>query len=684
MPSRKNSLKRNPDYNKNSYEQPQIPVLMDMVGVQNQIKSFFDQLVPIMDQVTTIMKDFNQNHYLVPEKEDTVNKVKKKKKLETSGMQATQNFAESYMDLWVKMYHDTHDVMHQFNPVPLVNKPIEMHKSMPLTIFDPHIMMETFREAFDEISNQPQDVTQIIESYTHQLQDIMKNLQARFKGEDWEIIVTPKLSDRRFKDDLWVSNPWAHFFKEVYLSSCYHLEECVDKIKGLNPKTAQKLKFYTQQILDALSPANFPFLNPVVMDEIQKTGGQNLYKGWLNYLSDLDQTKGLLNIKMTDLKAFKVGENLATTPGKVVFQNELFQLIQYEPTTQSVYKIPLLIIPPWINKFYIFDLKSENSFVRWALDAGFTVFIMSWVNPKGRLNKQKSKDFTLSDYVTHGALKALEKVRIITGEDKANIIGYCSGGILMHCMLSYLEDQKKSWVNCATAMATPGDTKLAGDLLVYICEKQLDRLEQHISQTGYLDGQAMVTSFNLLRSNDLIWSFFVNNYLLGKDPFPFDLLYWNCDASNMPAMHPEYLKKIFHDNCLIKPGGIKVGKRGVDLRKIKTPMFVVAAIEDHIVPWKSVYPMSQLYEGPVKFVLSASGHVAGMMNHPAKQKYNYWVNSHQSKNPDEWIENAAKVPGSWWIEWKSWIDQFNKEQVNARQIDKNLIIQDAPGSYVIE
>lgn len=645
---------------------PAPPILLDITAVPEQIQGFFNQLMPLMEQLNLMMPA--QQIKIAPEK-------KENPKLD---LDVNENFTTQYFEIWQQMYKNMQNLTQSF-PMNGITPLGKREEDLPITIFDPQIMGQTFLEALEKILHKPQNLEDITKKYMDQLSAIVSHLKNRLDGGPWEAVVEASFGDRRFQDILWKSDPWANFLKQLYLATSKYLENCVERIEDLPPRSAQKLKFYTRQITDALSPSNVPFLNPVVIDETKKTGGKNLYKGWLNYLSDLQKSDGQFNISMTDMKAFKVGENLATTPGKVVFQNELFQLIQYEPLTEKVAQIPLLIIPPWINKYYIFDLKAENSFVRWALESGFTVFIMSWVNPN-----DKTPVFTLSDYVTKGALTALEVVRNITKEPKANLIGYCSGGILMHCMLSYLSQTKKDWVQSATAMATPGDTSMAGELLVYICEQQLERLEKHITKKGFLDGQAMVTSFNLLRANDLIWSFYINNYLLGKDPFPFDLLYWNCDASNMPVMHSEYLKKIFFENSLIKYGGLNVDDVPVDLGKINVPMFVVAAIEDHIVPWKSVYPITHLYEGPSKFVLSASGHVAGMMNHPARNKYHYWVNENKNLNPDCWVEQANKVGGSWWTEWKKWIEPFNGPKIDARKIDEKIVLENTPGSYVID
>src|SRR5208282_4636848 len=352
------------------------------------------------------------------------------------------------------------------------------------------------------------------------------------------------------------------------------------------------------------------------------SGGENLVNGLKHVLEDLDRGKGRLMIKMTDLDAFKVGVNIAVTKGKVVFQNALMQLIQYEPLSDKAQRRPLLIIPPWINKYYILDLRPDNSFIKWAVEQGHTVFVISWVNPDEKLAQKQ-----FEDYMLEGPLAALDAIEKATGEREVNVIGYCLGGTLLAATLAYMAVKKDDRFKSATYFVTMVDFAEAGELSVFIDEEQLSALEERMREHGYLEGSAMATTFNMLRANDLIWSFVVNNYLLGKDPFPFDLLYWNSDSTRMPAaMHSFYLRKMYLENRLVEPGGITLGGVPIDLGRVTLPVFILSTREDHIAPWKTCYVGTQLFSGPVKFVLAASGHIAGVVNPPDAHKYCHWTN----------------------------------------------------------
>jgi polyhydroxyalkanoate synthase len=385
-------------------------------------------------------------------------------------------------------------------------------------------------------------------------------------------------------------------------------------------------------------------------------------------------------IKMTDMKAFKVGENIAVTPGKVVFQNDLMQLIQYEPTTETVQRRPLLIMPPWINKFYILDLRPKNSFIKWAVDQGHTVFVVSWVNPDERLAQKR-----FEDYMLEGPLAALDAMEAATGEREANVIGYCLGGTLLASTLAYMAAKGDDRFKSATYFVALTDFKEPGELGVFIDEEQLESLEERMAQHGYLEGSDMATTFNMLRANDLIWSFVVNNYLLGKEPFPFDLLYWNSDSTRMPAaMHSFYLRNMYQENKLIVPGGIELAGVPIDLRRVATPSFLLSTKEDHIAPWKSTYAATQIYQGPIKFCLAASGHIAGVVNPPGQGKYGHWTNDKLPASPDEWLAGATEHKDSWWPTWEKWIGKYAGGKVKARTPGdgKLKVIEAAPGSYV--
>jgi polyhydroxyalkanoate synthase len=420
--------------------------------------------------------------------------------------------------------------------------------------------------------------------------------------------------------------------------------------------------------------------NPEVLRTTIDTGGENLIRGLHNMLDDLERGKGQLAVKMTDLEKFKLGENIAVTPGKVIYQNALMQLVQYTPTTETVRRRPLLIMPPWINKFYILDLRPTNSFIRWAVAQGHTVFVVSWVNPDAALAQ---KEFV--NYMDEGPFAALEAIEQATGEREVNVIGYCIGGTLLATTLAYMAKKGDRRFASATYFTTMVDFAESGELSVFIDEEQIQALESRMAKQGYLEGGDMAQTFNMLRANDLIWSFVVNNYLLGKEPFPFDLLYWNSDATRMPsAMHSFYLRNMYQENRLVRPGGISIHHEPIDLTEIKTPTFILATKEDHIAPWKSSYSATQLYKGPVKFCLAGSGHIAGVVNPPEAKKYAYWTNPKLPKSPEAWFQAATQTEGSWWGEWDKWIQKFSGGTVPARQPGDGKLkpIEDAPGSYV--
>ena len=427
------------------------------------------------------------------------------------------------------------------------------------------------------------------------------------------------VSDRRFKHPGWSEIAVFDYIKQSYLITAESILSAVRGVEGLDEQTAHKVDFYTRQFVDAIAPSNFVATNPEVLKATVETGGENLLNGLSHLLEDIDASRGTLSITMTDTEAFRLGENIAATPGKVIFQNEMMQLIQYAAVTEEVRRVPLLIVPPWINKFYVLDLRPQNSFIRWAVAQGHTVFVISWVNPDERL---ASKSF--EDYMLEGPLAALDVIETVTGERQANLIGYCLGGTLLAATLAYLAAKGETRAVSATYFVTLVDFSDVGDMAVFIDEEQLNELEARMRERGYLEAHDMAMSFNMLRANDLIWSFVLNNYLLGKEPMPFDLLYWNADATRMPAaMHSFYLRNMYHENRLAVPGGITLAGVPIDLRKIEVPSFLLSTREDHIAPWRTTYAGTQLYSGPVKFVLAASGHIAGVMSPPGS-KYGHW------------------------------------------------------------
>jgi polyhydroxyalkanoate synthase len=501
----------------------------------------------------------------------------------------------------------------------------------------------------------------------------------RMMGMDTAPIAQPAKDDKRFKDEQWEDHFLFDFIKQSYLITARHIHDSVCCVEGLSDQSQKKVNFFTRQFVDALSPSNFAMTNPEVFRETVKSHGQNLLKGFNNLLRDIEEGDGQLRIKMTDTNAFELGKNVATTPGKVVFQNDLIQLLQFEPTTKEVYKRPLLIFPPWINKYYILDLREKNSFIKWATDQGHTVFVMSWVNPDAKLAQK-----TFEDYLTEAALTAIDKVCEQTGEKEINAAGYCLGGTLLGSTLAYMAATKDKRVASATFFTTMLDFSIPGELGVFIDEQQVSNLEKKMAERGFLEGTEMAGTFNMLRSNDLIWSFVVNNYLMGKDPFPFDLLFWNSDSTRMPyAMHSFYLRNMYMKNLLKEPGGITLNGVAIDLGKIKTPSYFISTIEDHIAPWKSTYLGAQRFAGPVRFVLGGSGHIAGVVNPPAANKYGYWLNDKLGETADHWLEDAKQQPGSWWTDWQQWVTKLDDTKVAARNPAKGKlkVIEDAPGSF---
>jgi polyhydroxyalkanoate synthase len=513
-----------------------------------------------------------------------------------------------------------------------------------------------------------------------QYMTLWQNSMLRAWGAPVAPVAEPHKGDKRFRHEDWQDHVLFDYIKQSYLIAARWLHENVASVEGLDEQTQKKVDFFTRQYIDALAPSNFALTNPEVFKETIATGGQNLVKGLHNLLDDIERGNGKLRISMTDAKAFELGVNIGTTPGKVVFRNELIELIQYEPSTAKVHERPLLVIPPWINKFYILDLREKNSFLRWAVAQGHTVFVISWVNPDEKL---ASKDF--EDYLTDGTLAAIGAIGQATGAKDVNAIGYCLGGTLLAATLGWMAAKKDRRIASATFMTSLVDFTHAGELEVFIDEAQVASLERKMRERGYLEGSEMASTFNMLRANDLIWTFVINNYLMGRDPFPFDLLHWNCDATRMPAtMHSFYLRNMYMRNALREPGGITLDGMPIDLSASRVPTYFVSAIEDHIAPWKTTYAGTSILGGPSRFVLSGSGHIAGMINPPAANKYGYWTNAKLPPTPDEWLEGANQHEGSWWTDWQAWIGERTGRDVAPRIPGKGKLkaLADAPGTYV--
>jgi polyhydroxyalkanoate synthase subunit PhaC len=526
----------------------------------------------------------------------------------------------------------------------------------------------------------PQRAVELQASLGRAYLDLWAGAVHRMAGENYPPSVTPPATDKRFTDPEWSSNQFFDFLKQAYLLTADWANRLVKNAEAVDPHTRQRAEFYIKQIINAIAPSNFVLTNPELLRETLASNADNLVRGMHMLSEDIKAGKGNLKIRQSDPSNFEVGRNLATTPGKVIFQNELMQLIQYEASTDKVLKQPLLIVPPWINKFYVLDLTPEKSFIKWCVDQGITVFVISWVNPDAR---QSNMGF--EDYMREGPLAALDVIKKITGESKVHTIGYCVGGTLLAIALAYLAAKKQSPVLSATLFTAQVDFTHAGDLLVFVDEERVAALEARMKQQGYLEASNMATAFNMLRSNDLIWPYVVNNYMRGKKPLPFDILYWNADATRMPAAnHSSYLRNCYLDNNLSQ-GRMKIAGVKLDLRKIKVPVYNLATREDHIAPARSVLEGSQFFGGPVKYVLAGSGHIAGVVNPPNKTKYQYWTSDAKlGRDLDQWIAGATQHAGSWWPDWLDWLKSHDGKLVPARKIGggKFKPIEDAPGSYV--
>ncbi|MDB5490312.1 MAG: Polyhydroxyalkanoic acid synthase [Micavibrio sp.] len=548
----------------------------------------------------------------------------------------------------------------------------------PLRALDPMNVQKAYVAFFQKLYEDPERLTGMQIEYAKDWMTLWQESAKSFLGEQpARKLYTPEKTDKRFKSEKWDESALFDFIKQSYLLTSQWMNKTVHETRGLDQETQRKVEFYTKQFVDAMSPSNFLLTNPDVIQATLDSKGENLIKGFQNMMEDLERGKGQLKISTTDYSAFELGRNVAATPGQVVHRNDLIELLQYTPTTPDVYKTPVLIIPPWINKFYILDLRPENSLIKFLVDQGHTVFVVSWANPSAALNNK-----SFSDYMHEGILDALTAIERETGEKQANVMGYCIGGTLLTTTLAWLEAKgEAARIRSATFLTTLIDFRNSGDLQVFIDDEQIAALEASMKDKGYFDAKSLKDTFSLLRANDLIWSFVVNNYLMGKEPFPFDLLYWNDDSTNMPAnMHSFYLRNMYRDNKLIVPGGIEIDGTAIDVHKIKTPSYFLSTKEDHIAPWRATYAGSLLFEGPVKFTLSGSGHVAGVINPPTANKYGYWTSAEKTALPETWFERAVQHDGSWWSDWKKWIETYNGEKIPARQPKHTM--EPAPGSYV--
>lgn len=554
-------------------------------------------------------------------------------------------------------------------------------KSYESLDMDPFKLGAAYTEWMSAVASNPQKLfNEGLEFWRNSIELSHQTMRGLMGGEPESVVEVDK-ADRRFRHDDWSHKPVFSAIKQSYLLSSQWLRSLVTDVEGLDAHTAEKVKFFTERYIDALSPTNFALTNPAVIEKIVETNGSSLVNGLKNMLNDLEDGNGQLRISMTDTDAFTLGENVAASKGKVVFQNRMFQLVQYSPSTSKVLKRPLLIVPPWINKFYILDLQPKNSFLKWATDQGHTVFVISWVNPDANYANTE-----FSAYVQEGVVTAVDAIAATTGEDEVNAIGYCIGGTLLATSMAYMKSNNDDRIKTATFFTTMLDFSEPGELGVFIDEDQVGSLEEKMSETGYLEGSSMAGAFNLLRANDLIWSFYVNNYLLGNDPRPFDLLYWNSDSTRMPkAMHSWYLRNLYMQNQLVKPNAIEVDTVGIDLSSIDAPACFVSTIDDHIAPWKSTYMGATRLGGEVSFILGGSGHIAGIVNPPEANKYGFRISKELPETAEAWLEHAEEHEGSWWNTWNDWVYQHSgNTMVAARSPEDGGLspIEDAPGTYV--
>lgn len=538
-------------------------------------------------------------------------------------------------------------------------------------------LTENFQALMTMMIKNPEDVWNMQLAYW---QDAFSLVQDQLNH--WMEGTAMPIADKRFSSDDWVQNPFFNLLSQHYLLATEHMNSLLEHLEHDDHKLSKKVKFFSRQYLDALSPANFLHTNPQLMAETLQSHGKNLLRGLQNLLTDVDAGSSRLIIKMTDTDAFKVGVNLAVTPGKVIYRNEMMELIQYTPQTKKVHKIPLLMIPPWINKYYIFDLSPNNSFIRWIIEQGITVFVISWINPDAHYANKG-----LFDYVNEGALTAIKVIQEQLNVKYINSLGFCIGGTLLTCTLAYLKAKNETPIHSATFLASMIDFSDPGDIAVFIDEQQISHIEKEMEEKGFLDGRFMASTFNSLRANDLVWSFFIKNYLQGQNPVPFDILFWNADVTNMPAkMHSEYLRSMYLHNDLIKPGKVTLNQVPLDITKIDIPSFFVSTHKDHIAPWRTTFIGFNAIKGEKRFLLGGSGHIAGIINPPGLSKYDFYRNTNMTQTADQWIKQAEKVPGSWWPEWMDWLKKESGALIPAPDFEKLPFkaLMDAPGEYVLK
>lgn len=545
---------------------------------------------------------------------------------------------------------------------------------------DPFHVAPALTQVMGRLAAQPDRMMRAQADLFARYLDLWQSTARRASGEAPDPVVAPAKGDKRFNDPDWSENPVFDVIKQSYLLTANFLNGMVAEVDGIDPLEKRRVEFFMKMLTDAFSPSNFLASNPTALREVMSTGGASLVKGMENFQADLQRGGGQLSIAQTDYDMFKIGENVATAPGKVIFRNEIIELLQFSPSTDEVYEIPLLIFPPWINKFYIMDLRPENSLIRWLASQGFTVLVASWVNPDARLATK-----TFEDYMRQGIYEGVAATLKQTGVDHVNTVGYCIGGTLLSATLAHMAAKGDTSIGSATFFAAQQDFSEAGDLLLFTNEDWLKDLEAKMDEGGgVLSGQTMADTFNALRGNDLIWSFFVNNYLLGKEPKPFDLLFWNSDQTRMPkTLHTFYLRRFYGENAMAK-GELTLDGVAIDLGKVKVPIYVQSSKEDHIAPARSVFKGARLFGGPTTFTMAGSGHIAGVINAPVANKYQHWTNDKLPASLEEWQAGAVETPGSWWPHWAAWLAAKSGKKIAARDPSLGPLkpLGDAPGEYV--
>jgi polyhydroxyalkanoate synthase len=537
--------------------------------------------------------------------------------------------------------------------------------------------MLSYLKVGQKMASQPKKIEEAQQDLLNRLCELQKSFVKELCENDDDCVdMKYNSKNQKFEKDAFADNPMMIFSRKFHETVSQWMLDTLDKIDGMDPFLANSARFFMKQYIDLMSPDNFPFLNPTVLKETFEAGGENFKKGLELLLKDIKNG----HINTNDREHFKIGRDIATTPGKVIFQNDLIELIQYSSSTPKVFAKPILFIPPWINKFYILDLKPESSFVKWLVDKGFAVFMISWVNPDKRY-----KDKGFEDYMSEGLIAALDKIYDATKAKAVHTVGYCVGGTLISSLLAYLahplcKRRPKIAIESATLLTTLLDFERAGDMAIFMAENYLEAIEAQMGEKGILDGSVLYNTFSALKAKDMIWRYFVNSYMLGKKPGPHEILYWNSDPTNLTKAMQTFLAQDLYRDNLLKTGTLKVFGVPINLKLVKTPLYMISMKKDHLVPWRATFDGMKLFDGAIRFVLGGSGHVAGAINHPSKNKYCYWTNEKRIDDAQKWFETAAEIAGSWWNDWFKWIKPMAGQSVDPFKIGD--FIRDAPGIYV--